>query len=214
MDYPDDVKYPVTCGKAMERGILINTIQCGNDADCTRYWKDICEKGGGAYAAIPQGGGATTISTPFDKRLGEINSELARTTLVFGDPRKRDADAKKAQVVLTLPLEVAADRAGYLAKEGKVARYDLLDSIRAGKVKLETLRPEELPLDMQKMTPKERGEHLEKVSQVRAKLLREANELDRQRSAHIARELARNKNSFDSQVLEMLRKQSFRRIRY
>jgi Mg-chelatase subunit ChlD len=214
MDYTDDVKYPITCAKALERGILINTIQCGSDADCTRYWKDICEKAGGAYAAIPQGGGAAGLSTPFDKRLAEINNELARTTLVFGDNRKRDADGKKAQVVLTLPQEVAADRAGYLAKEGKVARYDLLDSIRAGKIKLETLRAEELPAELQKMTPKERREHLAKVAAQRAKLLREAHELDRQRTAHIAKELAKNKNSFDSQVLEMLRKQATRRIRY
>ncbi len=30
MDYNDDVKYPETCKKAVEKGIIINTIQCGN----------------------------------------------------------------------------------------------------------------------------------------------------------------------------------------
>src|SRR5208282_5270293 len=43
MDYKDDVKYPVTCKKACEKGIIINTIQCGNDAECTKYWQDICK---------------------------------------------------------------------------------------------------------------------------------------------------------------------------
>lgn len=214
MDYNDDVKYPITCARALERGILINSIQCGNDADCTRQWKDICEKAGGTYVAIPQGGGVASMNTPFDRRLSEINTELTRTVLVFGDSRKREADTKKAQLALALPTEVAADRAGYLAKEGKVARYDLLDTIRAGKIKLETLRPEELPAEMQKMTPRERREHLDKVAQLRMRLLREASDLDRQRSTHIIRELARNRDSFDSQVLEMLRKQSIRRIRY
>src|SRR5213595_1223853 len=45
MDYTDDVKYPVTCKAAVEKGIIINTVQCGNDPDCTKIWKDIGEKG-------------------------------------------------------------------------------------------------------------------------------------------------------------------------
>ena len=57
MDYADDVKYPVTCKKACEKGIIINTIQCGGDAECTRIWKDICVKAEGSYAQIAQTGG-------------------------------------------------------------------------------------------------------------------------------------------------------------
>src|SRR5262249_277476 len=30
MDYKDDVKYPETCKLASEKGIIINTVQCGN----------------------------------------------------------------------------------------------------------------------------------------------------------------------------------------
>ncbi|MFO0879736.1 MAG: VWA domain-containing protein [Gemmataceae bacterium] len=214
MDYNDDVKYPTTCARAMERGILINCIQCGNDADCTRFWKDICEKGGGNYVAIPQAGGVRGISTPYDKRLVEINAELTRSIIVFGDSRKRESDARKAQTVLTLPPEVAADRAGYLAKEGKAARYDLLDTIRAGKIRLESLRNEELPPELQKMSARERQDHLNKVGEMRTRLLREAHDLDRQRSANVSKELEKNKDSFDGQVLDMLRKQSHRRVRY
>src|SRR5262245_19808721 len=33
MDYPDDVKYPDTCKLAVKNDIIINTIQCGMDAD-------------------------------------------------------------------------------------------------------------------------------------------------------------------------------------
>src|SRR6478672_6965914 len=57
MDYKDDVKYPETCKKAVEKGILINTIQCGVDAECTKAWKDIAVKSEGSYVAIPQDGG-------------------------------------------------------------------------------------------------------------------------------------------------------------
>jgi Mg-chelatase subunit ChlD len=214
MDYPDDVKYPITCKKAVERGIIINTVQCGNDPDCTKHWKDICEKGGGAYVAIPLGGGVRTTSTPMDKRLAEINTELARNTLVFGDQKKREIDAKKLQTASTLPEAVAADRACYLAKEGKAARYDLLDSIRAGTIKLETLRADELPTDMQKMDVKDRRDYLDKIARLRARLLLEAQELDRERNKLVTKALEENKESFDRQVIDILRKQARKRIRY
>ncbi len=213
MDYNDDVKYPATCKKALEKGILINAVQCGNDADCMKYWKDIAQRGGGAYVAIPQAGGVRTFTTPHDRRLAEINTELIRNTILFGPAVRREADLKKLDVARGLPVEVAADRVGYLAKEGRTASYDLIDNIRMGKVKLESLRVEELPADMQKMTALQRRDHLGKVARVRAKLLQEAYELDRQRGEQIRKELQRHKDSFDSQVLEVLRKQVSKRMR-
>src|SRR5258707_1717812 len=82
MDYTDDVKYPETCKKACEKGIIINTIQCGNDSECQRFWKDIAVKSEGSYVGIQQDGGVVAaVATPFDNRLGEINTELSRTTL-------------------------------------------------------------------------------------------------------------------------------------
>lgn len=214
MDYTDDVKYPTTCALAAKRGILINAIQCGNDADCTRHWKDICERGKGAYVAIPQNGGTKATPTPFDRRLAEINAELARGTVVFGDPTKRVADLKKAKAVESLSAEIAADRVGYLAKVGRVARYDLLEAMQSGKFTLASIPSQQLPDELQKMTPKDRAEYLAKLADKRAKLLAEARELDRQRATHLMKEMEKNKESFDAQVLLLLRKQTSRRIYY
>src|SRR5262249_61915403 len=76
MDYADDVKYPVTCKKAVEKDILINTIQCGNDAECTRFWKDIASKSEGSFAAIPQARGVVAVPTPYDQRLAKPHTQL------------------------------------------------------------------------------------------------------------------------------------------
>ncbi|MBY0232893.1 MAG: VWA domain-containing protein [Gemmataceae bacterium] len=214
MDYADDVKYPVTCQKAMDKGIVINAIQCGDAAECTKYWKDIAEKGGGAYAKIPSSGGVKAFSTPQDKRLQEINQALLKSILVFGDAAKRDADKKKIQTALTLPAEVAADRAGYMSKEGRVAPYDLLDTIRSGKMKLATLKAEELPEELRELDGKGRADLLDKVAAERGKLLREAADLNKLRVEALRKELDANKDSFDNQVLDMLRKQSAKRIKY
>jgi hypothetical protein len=214
MDYTDDVKYPVTCKKAVEKGIIINTIRCGTDLDCEKHWKDIAEKAGGSYATIPQAGGTRSFTTPQDKRLAEINAALLKTVLVWGDKAKRDLDSKKVATARTMPEDAAAERVSFFAKESKVAVYDLLDCIRGGKVKLAGMKDEELPDELKTLGAKARLDFIDKLASERGKLLREAAELDKLRMAAIAKELARNKTSFDAQVMEMLRKQTMRRIRY
>jgi Mg-chelatase subunit ChlD len=213
MDYPDDVKYPVTCKKAVEKDIIINSIQCGNNAECRKAWEDICHKAEGTYVQIPADGGAVqTVATPFDKRLHEINSEMARTTLVYGSAEQQRADSAKNTAATGLAPGEGAERAAFNAKGGQAASYDLLDNIKKGKVKLEDLKEDELPQELRKLTLKERKEHLDKVDKRRTELNKEALELDKKRSDYIAKKLAEakdsGKNVFDNEVLQLLRKQA------
>lgn len=213
MDYPDDVKYPVTCKLAATRGIIINTIQCGTDADCTKAWKDICVKAEGAFVQIPQDGGVKqVVTTPFDKRLGEINGDLARTTLVYGNADEQARGDAKNKEAEKLPAPAAAERAGFQAKNAQVAAYDLLDGVKKGRVKLEDLKKDELPKELQELKPEERTEYLKKLDAKRDELRKEALELDKKRGDFIAKkqaeEATKGTSSFDSQVLEVLRNQA------
>src|SRR5262249_41752400 len=109
MDYPDDVKYPETCKLAVQRGIIINTIQCGNHAQTRKYWQDICRKAEGSYVQIDQKGGpVVVIDTPFDKDLAKINGDLNRTTLVYGSRSLQKASGAKKKAVGALPAAEAA----------------------------------------------------------------------------------------------------------
>jgi hypothetical protein len=207
MDYTDDVKYPITCKEAVKRGILINAIQCGNDAECLKFWKDISTQARGAYLQLHNTGTAFT-NTPFDRRLSEINGELARSLLIWGPATKRDADTRKAREAGALTITAAADRAGYFAKKGRTASYDLLDAIRTGQVKLESVKAEELPGELQKLDIKDRREYVDKIARRRAELRREAAELDKKRMAFLTTELAKNKMNLEHQIVESLRAQA------
>jgi Mg-chelatase subunit ChlD len=213
MDYPDDIKYPVTCKQAAERDIIINTIQCGNHEQTLKYFRDIATKAEGKYVQIAADGGVVAVATPFDKRLGEINTELAKSTLTYGEGKGRgDSEAKKddARRLAGAAPGVAADRAATLAKNKRVAAYDLIDNINAGKVKLEDLKKEQLPEEMQKMTPAEQKDFLAKMAKRRAELSKEALDLDKKRGDFIAQKRAENKtrSGFDGEVLEILRSQA------
>src|SRR5262249_14192635 len=104
----------------------------------------------------------------------------------------------------------AAERAAYQAKAGRAAAYDLLAQMKAGKVKLEELKKEELPDELKKLTVKEQKEYLEKLDKRREELTKKALDLDKQRTDFIAKEQAKQKKQggFDNQVLDVLRKQA------
>jgi hypothetical protein len=213
MDYPDDVKYPVTCKEAVRRGIVINAIQCGSGAECTRVWKDIAAKSEGSYAAIPQEGGVVAVATPYDKELAKLNAELAGSTLAYGGRKMREVARDKAAHAAGLPAPAAADRAGYAAKSGKgAAAGDLADDLKAKRVRLEELKEADLPEELKKLkTTKERKAYLDRLGKKRDEISKKVLELDRKRSAYIAAELkkkGKGKDSFDSNVLDMLRKQA------
>jgi len=215
MDYPDDVKYPVTCRKAKELGIVINTILAGGDADAMKHFKEIAEMSGGIYGNINSSGGMRTINCDQDARLADINRQMLRTAIPFGDATKRDKSAKLFEAMASLPNDAAADRAGIMAKVRRLSGGgDLLDAVRTGQVRLAALKAEELPAEMAKMSPKEREDHLDKVSQERSKLFQQAIELDRQRVPFLVKELEKSKDSLDFQVMDMVRKQTQKRLRY
>jgi Mg-chelatase subunit ChlD len=216
MDYPDDVKYPDTCKLAVKNDIIINTIQCGTHADTKKFWQEICRLAEGSYVQIDQRGGpVVTVATPYDADLAKINAELARTTLVYGRPEMRSNAKGNLAKAAGLPAPVAADRAGYAGRTGMAASYDLLDNIKNGKVKLEKLKKEELPEELQKLTLDEQRAYLDKLDKRRSELLKEAGELDKKRGAFITKKLAaddknRARDSFDNQVLRVLEQQARR----
>jgi Mg-chelatase subunit ChlD len=216
MDYPDDVKYPETCKLAVKNDIIINTVQCGNHAETMKYWKDICQKAEGSYVQIGANGGpVVVVATPFDKDLAKINVELTKATVTYGETRVQEEGEAVKKKQLALPLAAQADRAAFYANSARGASYDLLECIKNNRVKLEELKKEQLPPEMQKMTLAEQKEYLKKVEQRRTDLNKQAVELDKKRRDFVAKKQAadaknRARDSFDNQVLTILQRQAAR----
>jgi Mg-chelatase subunit ChlD len=214
MDYPDDVKYPETCKLAVQRGILINTIQCGRHAQTQRDWQEIARLAGGAYVQIDADGGPViNVPTPFDEELVKINKELVKTTLTFGKGAFREEAEAKKDAAAKLPTQAALSRAAYAGKADIIAAFDLLDNIKANKVRLEDLETEELPTVLRDLSPQARETFLIKLDQERMKLKMQALEFDRKRNEYLQSQLDRTNQDqfeagFDQQVLQILRQQA------
>ena len=221
MDYADDVKYPETCKLAVEKSIIINTIQCGNHPETKKHWETICKSAEGSYVQIDQGGGpVVAVATPFDADLAKINSEISAKTLVYGDRHTQLAGENKKAANAALAPTAAAERAGFLGRDGAAATYDLLRNLDEGKVKLDQLKKDELPPELQKLNTEEQKEYLGNLRRQREELATKANELNRKRAEFLVQKQkestnTQTKDGFDNQVLRILQTQAGRQnIRY
>lgn len=215
-DYPGDVKYPEICQMAVKKNIIINTVQCGNMGETKTAWEKICHLAEGSFVQIDQQGGPiVVVATPFDDDLAKINGELSKTTVVFGAPKQQQAGEAQIRRNLELSKEVAADRASFYANSGRGASYDLLENIKNKTVKLEELKKEELPVELRDKTLDQQRTYLSNLDKQRNELNQRARELDQKRNAFIAQKQAEDaknsgRDSFDNQVLQMLRRQASR----
>ncbi|MGF6907346.1 VWA domain-containing protein [Fusobacterium sp. PH5-44] len=212
VEYKDSPTTIVTAKKAKQKGIIINTIQCGNLRHTEKFWKEIAQYANGEYFKIAQDGGTQVITTPYDEELAKLSSELDKKYIPYGDMASRmDALESKlaaTQVMEEAPMEAKAERA--VNKSINAYSYssdDLIQAIENGKVKLTNIKETELPEELQKMSPEERETYVNKLLEERKAIKSKISEVSRQRSKFINENAEIKKDSFDSSVSEALEKQ-------
>jgi Mg-chelatase subunit ChlD len=216
LDYPDDVKFADSVALARQKGIVINTVQCGGYAETTPVWQQIATTGGGTYAAIEQDGGMLALATPMDEELSELNAALASTLVPYGAADEQaELEAKRDRAAAASPSAVAS-RLGFLSKLGgrvNAGRADLLDAIASGDQKLADVPEPELPAEIAAMAPAKREEFVKGKLEERKKVQAKIDRLAVERDAFIAKESARraaegSDDGFDSVVRDAVREQA------
>ena len=213
--YKDEPDWKKVCAEAVKSDLIINTVQCGGDAETTRVWKEIADRAEGVFAAIPQEGGVVAIAAPQDKELSALNTKVGRTMIGWGDSSTRRIVAgKQAAAEAAAPAATAA-RLSFNAKSGKTVQGEgeLLDAIAEKKVTLDKVKKDELPAELRKLSPDELKAHVETMQKERAELQKRINELSKERDGYVAAErkkLAKTGkgDGFDEQVSKSLRAQA------
>ena len=228
-DYANEPDCLTTTGAAVRRGIVVNTIQCGQLPGTREDWQAIARRGEGQYFAIAQNGGVQTIATPYDKELANLGNRLGTTYMAYGGGgfggggaaafQKKAAArqiALESRVAASAPAGAAADRAVNKAINGLAYSGDLLQSIENGSVRLEKVREADLPADLRKMPPAERKGTVAKRLAERKAMRTNILALSRKRDAYLndARKKQAAKSNkgtlegaFDIAVAAALRKQ-------
>lgn len=216
MGYQDDVKYQASCKLAAERGIIVNTIQCGNLAGTKGHWTKIANLTNGAYAAIAQDSGVQRITTPYDREITELDQKLASLMIGYGDSSELKAQLDKrvrsAKISSIAAPEASADRAIYnQSVSGRKNLYgskELVDDLDSGVLKFDEIVSSELPAQLQSKTKDELRVIIAQNNELRIEIQSRLGELAGLRKQH--QEEARKKlpsDGFDMKVLRALQEQ-------
>lgn len=215
MDYQDDIKYPVTCQQAAKSGIIINTVQCGSQGSTTPIWQEIAKLAEGSYIALAQTGGMVAMTTPQDAEIAKLSAAIGKTSVAYGSSERQSAvHAKNALAAKAAPA-VAAERAAYNSASGGKAiqgRGDLVADLADGAVALESVKEDDLPPELKKLTAAERKTYLDQQRAKRTELNQQLAELSRKRADFIEQEKARlakegKGDAFDLKVGETVKEQ-------
>jgi Mg-chelatase subunit ChlD len=221
-DYADEPDTLATADLAVKQGIIVNTIQCGTSVATKQVWEAIARRGQGQYFLIPANGGVQTISTPYDNQLSQLGSRLGRTYLAYGGGGGAEGESYRASqkelsetveysVVRRSAPSAAADRSVNKALNAKAYIGDLLQDIENGTIKLESVKTEDLPSELQKLSPEERTKYIEKQLAERSEIRKQIMALSKQRTEFIAAEQKKRsggaQNGFDLAVSAALREQ-------
>jgi hypothetical protein len=191
------VDYRQACKQAIERGIVVNTIHCGNSEEGRRgKWQDGAKLAEGESFNIDQDRAVVQIRCPQDEIIIKLNTELNKTYLWYGAKNERlryyENQVAQDQNAAGLGRGVAASRA--TAKSGPAyenSGRDLVDSKREDKEVLRRVKAEELPKKMQSMTPQEREKYVDEMTAKRAEIQQQIGKLSKEREAYLAKERKR-----------------------
>lgn len=223
-DYAQEPDTLTTAAQAAKRGIVINAIECGSAEDTRLAWQKIAKHAEGAFFAIEENGGVQVTPTPYDAPLAALGSSLGKTYTAYGGGgfagggavyqsrnARRQADAE-ATVTAAAPAPAAADRALNKALNSEAYAGDLMQSLENGSVKLKDVKPADLPVAMQKMTPEAREQEiarrLAERKAMRVKILALSRKRDTFLAAAAKKKSSGKQPAFDTAVTATLRKQT------
>lgn len=218
MDYKQDVVYTDSCKLAAEKGIVVNTIQCGGNGATRPHWESIARLGKGEYIAIAQSGGAVVPETPFDKELSDLSQALDRSRVYYGSNEYLKKQAKRQKVADDIDKEASVSaraqrgcfnqgKSGYL---NWARGQELITDLEDGRVKLADLKKETLPKELKAMSDKELEAYVAKKLAERKQLRERLKSLAAKRGAFLkeyrAKHKTKGKADFDEVVSRCLKR--------
>lgn len=208
--------YKTTCKEAITKGIVVNTIFCGECEEGVRInWKDGADRADGKYMCINTNATVVHIATPFDDEILKLNESLNKTYIAYG---KKGAEKKMRQEVQDQNAEMyskanVAERA--MSKSSAAYKnddWDAVDAFKENEVELSKLKDEDLPAEMKGMNTEARKKFIEQKSAERSKIQIQIKEVNDKREKFIAEERKKNStdsnNSLDGVMLKTIRDQA------
>ena len=206
--------YKEACKAAISKGIIVNTIYCGNyDEGVQSFWKDGADLADGKYINIDSDQQIVHIETPFDDELVELGQKINETYIAFGyegnelKQRQKEQDDNASSLAPSVMVERTVTKG---SGQYNNSSWDLVDAKKDGSLDLAKIPKDQLPKEMQNMSLDEQKKYIDKKAKEREKYQNKINELDKQRRDYIAKKISENPedNTLDAAMLKIIREQA------
>ena len=203
------------CKLAISKGIIVNTIHCGSDAEgIAGGWKNGAVLADGSYMVIDQNTAVAQVNAPQDKEIVKLSEELNKTYVRYGKEADHAAANQMAQDNNAAAAAPAAAVSRAVTKSCASvydnSRWDLVDAFAKKTVKLEEVKKEELPAELAKMSTEELKAHVEKQAADRKAIQEKIVTLNKERETYVAAEMKKQgeTSTLDVAMIKAIRSQA------
>ena len=192
-----NLHYTKACTEAKNKGVIVNTIYCGDKMQGIReHWNLAGECGNGSFTNINQNATEVDIPTPYDSLIYSYNEKLNGTYIAYGyggaSYQKKQAQMDVANASMSKGAGIKRIKAKGNSAVYNNAKWDLVDAKASGGFDLATIDKKELPDSLKNKTTEELKKIVEEKSKERGTVQKEIATLNTQRDAFIAVEKAKN----------------------
>jgi len=208
------VDYKQSCKKAIAKGIIVNTIFCGNyQQGINTFWKDGADLADGKYMNIDQDKKVVHIPTPYDNAIVQLNNDLNKTYIGYGSQGKKMKERQVTQDVNASSMGAGSYANRAMSKSSKMYKneqWDLVDAVDEDEEKLDKITDDELPTELKGKTKGEVKKYVEKKKKEREKINEQIQILDKKRTKYIAdkRKESAEELSLDNVMIKTVKDQA------
>jgi hypothetical protein len=184
-----NVSYELACGVAKEKGVMVNTLYCGDLGDgITLFWKRGAELTGGAYMSIEQNSKTVYVPTPYDDQIAALNDKLNATYVYYGasGAYRKEQQMLQDKNAASYGLANMAERSFCKSSHAyKNSNWDLVDAAKDNEKVIMEIKSGDLPLEMRAMNIAQRKAYITQKSEERTKIQVEIQSLNNKRQEYI-----------------------------
>ncbi|MBR9757393.1 MAG: VWA domain-containing protein [Algicola sp.] len=209
------VAYQDAAINAIEKGITINTIFCGDYAQGIQlHWEDAAKLTQGNYLAINHNKETVHIATPYDNEILDQNKQLNNTYMPYGHrgTEKLNRQQEQDQNAYNHSKANAVSRA--LSKSShayKNTSWDLVDAVMEHKINLNDISWENLPKQLQNMSKKELSRYITKQYNKRLNIQDNIKTLNLKRQDYLTTHTIESHNPLEKAMLSAIKEQAKKR---
>jgi hypothetical protein len=215
-----NVLYTASCAEAMKKGVIVNTIYCGDRMQGIReHWNLAGECGNGSFTNINQDAKVPDIPTPYDTTLIVLNQKLNGTYLYYGadgynySARQNTMDQSNASAGMGIAAKRTAVKGNKQLYNN--ASWDLVDAMDRDSTFIAKVDMKTLPDSLKNKSRAELKKVVDSKNAERGAVQKEIMTINTRRENYIAAERAKaagnnNIQTLESEVEKVIRQQAKR----